>query len=132
MFDVYKLKNADQPFPRKLLGSFQTPNQICEKLGIDCETAFRMVCGETVDGMQIEKTTKFLTLTEPMTHEEIGKKLGIKVGATKMTFHRAIKKLHEKGVLHEMLEMIRDLRAIEEKPGGTYEIELSTKITVSE
>jgi DNA-binding CsgD family transcriptional regulator len=134
MYDVYKLRHPEQPFPRTLVGSFGTPTEIMDKLKLDAETVFRMVCGETIDGMQVERSAEFLRVSEPMTHEEIAKKLGITRSTVKNTFSHGIHRLEKAGVLRQVLEMIRELRDLDARAGnhgGSYDIEMTTTIKIS-
>lgn len=134
MYDVYRLKHAEQPSPRTLVGSFSKATDIRDQMKIDGEKVLRMIAGETVDGLQVERSYDFLRIAEPLRQDQIAEQLGISPLTVKKTVDNAFKRLRSAGLLKEFLELVRELRELESRRGnhgGHFEVEMTTTIKVS-
>ena len=125
MYQVYR--------GNKSIGVFRTPNEIRDMLHLDCESTFRLVLGEKIDGLRVSRPVAGVKRRCDLPSKvEIAKMTGSTPEAIEKTISRALDKLRSAGVLHRVLEMIRALREIEERQHGDYEIEMTTRITIEE
>jgi len=127
-FEVFKCQYSGKPFPRELLGTFSTPQQIMDR--------FNMTWGQFLGGVEtgyfgkmkkymLAKIPKFLhdaaideTIKrhgDEMTLEQIAGALGVPLGAILNRFDNAKSKLAYEGKLKDLLFKIKLLREIRER-----------------
>lgn len=109
MFEVYKRKFTEQPFPRQFVGAFETIYQAMDKFKLTPEETIEALTTVSESGYQIDQTMQFLG--DGFTHQEIADYLHKSKDATERQFERAIKKLKKSGTLKPLLSKINMLRS---------------------
>jgi DNA-binding CsgD family transcriptional regulator len=102
VFDVYKRKFIDQPFPRKHIGSFNTIDEVMRRVGLSPEEIIEGLTAVTETGYQIEQTYSFLG--EGKDQIEIAEILGISQSAVSQFLKNAIKKMKSNETLKRTLQ----------------------------
>jgi hypothetical protein len=125
MFEVYRRKFIEQPFPRQFLGAFETIMQVKDKLKLSPEEIIEALTTVSEAGYEIEETMQFLG--NGLTQDEIAAALDLQGDAVRQNFHRAIKKLKKNGELKRFLTTINMLRH-RQYP----EISYNVKITITD
>ena len=109
MFEVYRRKFIEQPFPRQFVGEFETIHQVIDKLKLTPEETIEALTTVSETGYEIEQTMKFLG--DGLTQEEIAGLLKLPKNTAKTNFNRAIKKLNKNGKLKSFLIAVSKLRS---------------------
>jgi len=109
MFEVYRRKFIEQPFPRQFVGAFETIHQVIDKLKLTPEETIEALTTVSETGYEIEQTMKFLG--DGLTQEEIAGLLKLPKNTAKTNFNRAIKKLNKNGKLKSFLIAVSKLRS---------------------
>jgi hypothetical protein len=125
MFDVYKRKFPEQPFPRRHIGSFDTVEDIMEKFGFSIEEIIEGLVAVTEAGYQIEQTMRFLG--EGRNTTQIAELLDIKQPVVEIYKGRAFSKLTKNGKLKGFLKLIDLLRT---RQNRNDEFEYTEKIKI--
>jgi hypothetical protein len=123
MFDVYKRKFPEQPFPRRHVGQFESVDAIMATFDLNPEEIIEGLTAVTEHGYQIEKAYNFLG--EGRTQVEIAEILGIRQQVVQRRLKKAVIKMKKNKCLAQLLsEKAQHM----DKP---YEIEVSERISVT-
>lgn len=131
MYEVYKIKNMDQPYNRKFIGEFKTVDEIFKILDLPIEDKIEALISlasynEWIDdrGFAIERTMQFLH--DGLPEEEIAEKLGIAKSTVRVLVHRSIKKLKMAAGNNDLRELL--IRAA--KIRGCSEVKYTERVTI--
>lgn len=143
MIEVYELLMWPVPFPRKLVGDFETFEEITERLNLSEQEVNDGLDGKVIQEKYIlELSPKWLLelekefnkkqrLTEGMDFHEIAIKLNIGAESAYKRFSRAQKKMDREGILIPFLLNLVQLRELQNRNGGNYNIRIKGSVKIS-
>jgi hypothetical protein len=123
MFDVYKRKFPEQPFPRRHVGSYETIDEVIEKTMLSVEEIIEAFVAVTESGYQIQQSYGFLG--DGLDQYEIAEELGITQPTVAILLHRGIDKMKKNKKLEQLLSERTKRKA------QSYEVVVSERISIT-